>query len=140
MQPDMQALVERQRAALRHDGIPSLATRLERLERLRKLILDEGDAWGAAISTDFGHRSAVETTIPETMMVYSEIRHAPKHLKPWTAPQRIATALQFLLEGQEENVRAFKPLVEGFPDRGSVSSPEEIAQEIVPGIIRGRFV
>ena len=47
---------------------------------------------------------------------------------------------QFLLEGQEENVRAFKPLVEGFPDRGSVSSPEEIAQEIVPGIIRGRFV
>ena len=52
----------------------------------------------------------------------------------------LAGRMQFLLEGQEENVRAFKPLVEGFPDRGSVSSPEEIAQEIVPGIIRGRFV
>jgi hypothetical protein len=48
--------------------------------------------------------------------------------------------MQYFLEGEAENVKAYKPLVEGFPDRGSVHSPEEIAQEIVPGMIRGRFV
>ena len=52
----------------------------------------------------------------------------------------LAGRLHYLLEGEAENVRAFKPLVEGFPDRGSAHSPDEIAQEIVPGIIRGRFM
>ncbi len=52
----------------------------------------------------------------------------------------LAGRMQYLLEGEAENVRAYKPLVEGFPDRGSQCSPEEIAQEIVPGMIRGRFV
>jgi hypothetical protein len=51
----------------------------------------------------------------------------------------MAGRMQYLLEGEAQNVKAYKPLVEGFPDRGSISSPEEIAQEIVPGIIRGRF-
>lgn len=54
--------------------------------------------------------------------------------------RNVAGRMQYLLEGEEQNVKAYKPLVEGFPDRGSVSSPEEIAQEIVPGIIRGRFL
>lgn len=48
--------------------------------------------------------------------------------------------MQYLLEGEAANVKAYKPLIEGFPDRGAVNSPEEIAQEIVPGMIRGRFI
>ena len=51
----------------------------------------------------------------------------------------VASRMHYLLEGESADVKAFKPLVEGFPDRGWVCSPEEIAQEIVPGIIRGRF-
>jgi len=51
----------------------------------------------------------------------------------------ITARMHYLLEGEAETVKAYKPLVEGFPDRGSASSPQEIAQEIVPGIIRGRF-
>ena len=45
----------------------------------------------------------------------------------------------YLLEGESADVKACKPLVEGFPDRGALCTPNEIAQEIVPGIIRGRF-
>jgi hypothetical protein len=48
--------------------------------------------------------------------------------------------MHYLLEGEAACVKAYRPLVENFPDRGATSSPEEIAQEIVPGIIRGRFV
>src|SRR5579871_6489097 len=53
--------------------------------------------------------------------------------------RNVGARMQYLLEGEAANVKAYKPLVEAFPDRGAEHSPEEIAQEIVPGIIRGRF-
>lgn len=53
--------------------------------------------------------------------------------------RNLAGRMQYLLEGEAANVKAYKPLVEGFPDHGAVHSPEEMAQEIVTGIIRGRF-
>ena len=54
------------------------------------VVADNEARFEAAISADFGHRCAIETTIAETMMVFSEIRHAAKHLKSWMAPQRVA--------------------------------------------------
>src|SRR3954454_23680699 len=86
------AMIARSRA----EPAPALAERLDRLARLRAVVADNEERFRQAISADFGHRSAVETTIAEAMMLYSEIRHATKHLKTWMAPQRIATALQFL--------------------------------------------
>jgi len=53
--------------------------------------------------------------------------------------RNVVGRMQYLLEGEAVDVKAYKPLVEGFPDRGTVHSPEEIAQEIVPAMIRGRF-
>ena len=75
---------------------PTLAERLDRLARLRAAISDNETRFEQAISADFGHRSATETAIAETMLVLGEIRHAAKHLKKWMAPQRVATALQFM--------------------------------------------
>jgi len=86
------AMVARSRA----EAAPDLAERLDRLVRLRSMVADNEERFRQAISADFGHRSSVETTIAEAMMVYGEIRHATKHLKGWMAPQRIGTALQFL--------------------------------------------
>jgi len=85
-------MVERSRA----EPAPDLPLRLDRLARLRAVVADNEERFRQAISADFGHRSAVETTIAETLLLFSEIRHATKHLKTWMAPQRIATALQFL--------------------------------------------
>jgi coniferyl-aldehyde dehydrogenase len=87
-----QAMVTRSRA----EEAPDCATRLDRLARLRAVVADNEERFRQAISADFGHRSPVETTIAEMMLVFSEIRHASKHLKDWMAPQRVATALQFL--------------------------------------------
>jgi coniferyl-aldehyde dehydrogenase len=86
------AMVERSRA----EPAADLRTRLDRLARLRAVVADNEERFKQAISADFGHRSAVETTIAETLFLLSEIRHATKHLKSWMAPQRVATALQFL--------------------------------------------
>lgn len=87
-----QAMIARSRA----EPAPDCAARLDRLVRLRAVVADNEERFRQAISADFGHRSAVETTFAETMLVFSEIRHASKHLKSWMAPHRIATALQFL--------------------------------------------
>ncbi|MGO8914243.1 MAG: coniferyl aldehyde dehydrogenase [Bradyrhizobium sp.] len=75
---------------------PALAERLDALARLRAVISDNERRFEEAISADFGHRCATETTIAETLLVLGEIRHAAKHLKKWMAPQRVSTALQFM--------------------------------------------
>ena len=46
---------------------------------------------------------------------------------------------QFIIEGEGSALRAYRPLVEGVPDRAAEVTASEIAQEIVPGIIRGHF-
>jgi len=82
--------------ASRADPMPSCEVRIERLRRLRGVIEENEARFEQAISADFGHRAAVETTIAETLFLYVEIKHATKHLKKWMAPRRITTALQFL--------------------------------------------
>ena len=74
---------------------PTLEERLDRLARLRAAVADNETGFEQAISADFGHRSSIETTIAETMLVLGEIKHAAKSLKKWMAPQRVSTSLQF---------------------------------------------
>ena len=83
-------------ARSREEHAPTLEARCDRLARLRAVVADNEARFRDAISADFGHRSAVETTIAEALFLYVEIRHATKHLKKWMAPRRIQTALQFL--------------------------------------------
>jgi hypothetical protein len=46
---------------------------------------------------------------------------------------------EFVLEGEALDLKAYKSLVEGFPDHSVEVTSAEIAQQIVPGIIRGHF-
>jgi hypothetical protein len=45
----------------------------------------------------------------------------------------------YVIEGEATSLAAYKALVEGFPDHDSPVTTPEIAQEIVPAILRGRF-
>jgi hypothetical protein len=47
--------------------------------------------------------------------------------------------MKFVLEGNRRPLKAYRSLVEGFPDRSTELTPAQIAQEIVCGMIRGRF-
>src|SRR6201995_4390594 len=80
----------------RANPAPTLAERLHRRARRRAAVSENEARFEQTISADFGHRSQIETAIAETLLVLGEIKHAAKHLKTWMAPQRIATALQFL--------------------------------------------
>ena len=46
---------------------------------------------------------------------------------------------EFVIEAEAKGVKAYRPLVAGFPDKAAELTAAEIAQRIVPGIIRGRF-
>jgi coniferyl-aldehyde dehydrogenase len=72
-----------------------LELRLDRLKRLRAAVTRNEARFEQAISADFGHRSAVETTIAETLVLLTEIKHAKSHLKRWMTPRPIPTMVQF---------------------------------------------
>jgi coniferyl-aldehyde dehydrogenase len=79
----------------RMEPAPTLNQRLDRLKRLRAVVAENEARFEQAISADFGHRARIETAIAETIFLFTEIKHASKHLRRWTAPRRISTALQF---------------------------------------------
>jgi coniferyl-aldehyde dehydrogenase len=88
-------LLRAQQAAFQLDMSPSLAVRLDRLRRLNRLVESHAKEFSAAISSDFGTRSAVEIRITETLFLQSGIRHAVRHLSRWMKPRRVPTALAY---------------------------------------------
>lgn len=52
---------------------------------------------------------------------------------------KVSAMTDYVIEGDPTALTMYRALVEGFPDRDSQIRPVEIAREIVPGIIRGRF-
>jgi hypothetical protein len=81
-------LFDLQHAASRIGLAPTLAVRLDRLERLRRLVFDGQDAFSRAISDDFGGRSPAETKLLEIVPTLSAIRFARKQVGGWMKPQR----------------------------------------------------
>jgi coniferyl-aldehyde dehydrogenase len=89
------ALLRAQQAAFKIDMSPSLAVRLDRLKRLNLLVESHAKEFAAAISSDFGTRSAIEIRITETLFLQSGIRHAVRHLSRWMKARRVPTALAY---------------------------------------------
>jgi len=85
-----------QRSAFEAERYPSVATRRNRLERLRRLVTQHESRFVAAIERDFGHRSAHETRLAELYIVGAEARHAIRRLSRWMKPRRVATPWHLL--------------------------------------------
>lgn len=79
-------LLNKQRKALRQGGIPDFKKRIEALKTLKKVLSQHQDEWVAAVSADFGNRSAHETVLAEIFVVVSEIDDAIRHLRRWMKP------------------------------------------------------
>jgi len=91
----LRALLRRLQNAFQAEMSPSRAVRLDRLNRLGRLIESHSLEFAAAIASDFGSRSAVEIRITETLVLQSGLRHAIRHLGRWMKPQRVSTALAY---------------------------------------------
>jgi acyl-CoA reductase-like NAD-dependent aldehyde dehydrogenase len=91
--PELKASFEHQRAS---PEIPSLAARRDLLDRLERLLRDNGESIAAAIAKDFGVRSRHETQLAELFPSLEAIRHARRHVARWMRPERRSTGLWFL--------------------------------------------
>jgi len=84
-----------QRAAFRRHPNPPAAARREHLDAVARLVRDRADALAAALSADFGHRSAHETKILEIFPSLLGARHASEHVADWMRPERKAVSFWF---------------------------------------------
>ncbi|MBR0554845.1 coniferyl aldehyde dehydrogenase [Ciceribacter sp. L1K23] len=82
-------ILARQKTAWALDVTPEAAVRLDRLDRLERMIGAWSERFSAAISADFGNRSAVSTTLTDIVPTLAAIRHARRHLKRWMRPRRV---------------------------------------------------
>ncbi|WP_028709953.1 coniferyl aldehyde dehydrogenase [Paracoccus pantotrophus] len=86
--PEMTAVLERQRQAFLTEGAPDIGMRRDRLARLRKATLAHRRDLARAISADFSHRSAHESDLLELMVVVQAIDYLQKNLRRFMRPQK----------------------------------------------------
>lgn len=103
----LKTVVEHQRSAFQAEPFPSLVTRRDRLDRLRRLVNENAEAFCEVVAADFGNRSRHETTLLEIAPLLAELRHARSHLPHWMRPQRRGSSLEFL---QLSNWVEYQPL------------------------------
>jgi coniferyl-aldehyde dehydrogenase len=94
--PELPATFRALRDAARAEVHVAASVRKDRLRRLLALLRQHGSAFEAAISADFGHRSAHETRLAEAVVVESGIKLALRDLDSWMRAKRVATQLPFL--------------------------------------------
>ncbi|MFK7843624.1 MAG: aldehyde dehydrogenase family protein, partial [Sphingorhabdus sp.] len=72
-----------------HAELPvSFESRMDRINRTAKMILENQDALCEAVSNDFGHRSSVQTVMTDLMSVVGHAKDHKKNLKRWMRPEK----------------------------------------------------
>ena len=92
----LQEILELQRAAFLADGIPDAATRIDRVNRLQAMILDNADALVEALREDFGTRPRGLSLSGDVLSCMADLDHQKKHLAAWMGTSVPATVLNRL--------------------------------------------
>lgn len=85
---DLNAILAAQRAAFNAELPVSLAARRDRLTRAVKMLVDNADAFCAALSDDFGHRSREQSMITDIVASIRTLKHARKNVDRWSRPEK----------------------------------------------------
>lgn len=84
----MQTLLEQQKAAYQRHPVPTAKERIERLARLKAIIIKYQDQFASAISQDYGNRAVMETKIGEILTCLEHIKYYSKNLGEWMKPSK----------------------------------------------------
>ncbi|MFT6578642.1 MAG: coniferyl-aldehyde dehydrogenase [Zhongshania sp.] len=95
------------------ERFPSLATRLDRLRRIRAMLSENEAAWCEALSQDFGYRSADQSSFADITTSIKSVNHALKNLKFWMKAERRTPDLSLRMSGAKTYVEAFPKGVVG---------------------------
>src|SRR5260370_33876056 len=81
LQPaDMRALLDRQRASFLADRIPYSDARIDRLDRLMRMLVDNKDEITATLTADSGTRSVATSLFAEARHVVGSLKSYKLHL------------------------------------------------------------
>ncbi|MFD1612412.1 coniferyl aldehyde dehydrogenase [Sphingomonas tabacisoli] len=85
---DLLTTLQAQRAAFDAERPVAAAIRKDRLTRAIRLLVDNAEAFCAALSEDFGHRSREQTMMTDIIASVRTLKHARKHLDRWMHPEK----------------------------------------------------
>ena len=86
-------LLELQRAAFLRDGIPDAATRIDRINRLSALLLDNAEEIAEALDADFGTRPRDLSIATDVAGCMIDLAHQRKHVAQWMRTEKVAKAM-----------------------------------------------
>lgn len=85
---DLLSILQAQKAACLREGPLGIATRIDWLDRLIALMVDNKDAIAAAVTADFGNRSREATLLADVYSVVAGLKYAKENLAQWAEPVR----------------------------------------------------
>ena len=91
------------------DGPPSVNLRVDRLNRLTSMLVENRYAFTEALSSDFGSRSQNASLMTDVYTVLPEITNAIKNIKRWTKDEKRSSNMPFSLFGAKSYIR-YEPL------------------------------
>ena len=91
------------------DGPPSINLRVDRLNRLTSMLVENRYAFTEALSSDFGSRSQNASLMTDVYTVLPEITNAIKNIKRWTKDEKRSSNMPFNLFGAKSYIR-YEPL------------------------------
>lgn len=91
------------------DGPPSIELRVDRLNRLKAMLVENRYGLTEALSSDFGSRSKNASLLSDVYTVLPEITNAIKNIKKWTRDEKRSSNKPFSLLGAKSYIR-YEPL------------------------------
>ncbi|MHA3892712.1 coniferyl aldehyde dehydrogenase [Acinetobacter sp. GXMZU3951] len=81
-------VLEQQKHAYQRYPLPTAKERIDRLARLKRILVKYQDQFAEAIDLDYGNRSIAETKIGELLTCLEQIKYYSKHLAKWMKPSK----------------------------------------------------
>ena len=81
-------MLAQQKQAYLHYPLPTAKERIDRLARLKRILVKYQDQFADAINQDYGNRSVGETKIGELLTCLEHIKYYSKHLTGWMKPSK----------------------------------------------------
>jgi coniferyl-aldehyde dehydrogenase len=96
---DMQRVLDAQKKYFVDEGSPSIKLRVDRLNRLKTLIIDNRYDFVDALNEDYGNRSKNTSIMTDAYSIVPDINNAIKNIKKWTKAEKRSSNFPFGLLG-----------------------------------------
>ncbi len=106
---EMQRVLESQKMHFIKEGFPTIELRIDRLNRLKNLIIENRYRFVDALNEDYGNRSKNASIMTDVYSIIPEINHAIKNIKKWTKIEKRSSNFPFSIFGAKSYLK-YEPL------------------------------